>query len=116
MKGTTLCVYEGNVYGLSNDTGEMFRNRRKNAWKVKMPAGGRGRAILVADGTLYVAAMPVDTDPTKGEVRTYKTDSGGTIGGAVALPFAPKFDGMAAVPGRLFVCTDDGQVVCLEGR
>jgi len=129
-KGTTLAVYEKDVYILYNDIGEMFKNVNKNAfmplsdtgetkegrWRVKMPAGGRARAILVAGGTIYVAAMPVNSDPTRGEVRIYRTDNGGALGGAVALPSAPKFDGMAAVPGSLFVCTDDGQVVCLKGR
>jgi len=129
-KGTALAVYEKDVYILYNDIGEMFKNVKKNAfipladtgerregsWRVKMPAGGRARAILVAGGTICVAAMPVNSDPTRGEVRTYETDNGGAIGGAVALPSAPKFDGMAAIPGSLFVCTDDGQVVCLKGR
>lgn len=129
-KGTTLAVYKDDAYILYNDIGEMFKNINKNAfkplgedaaqrdgrWRTKMPEGGRARALLVADGVIYVAGMPASDDITRGEVRAYRTDTGAPLGDAVPLPAAPRFDGMAAVPGRLFVSTVDGRVVCLVGR
>jgi outer membrane protein assembly factor BamB len=129
-KGTALSIYKNDAYILYNDIGEMFKNMNKNAfralkdgavakegrWRAKMPKGGRARAILVADGVIYVAGMPVATDPSRGDVRAYKTEDGHALGDAVVLPAAPRFDGMAAVSGRLFVCTVDGRVVCLTGR
>jgi hypothetical protein len=33
--------------------------------------------------------------------------------GEVTLPTPPRWDGMCAVPGKLFVSTEDGRVLCL---
>jgi len=113
VKGTALSVYEGNVYGLSNDTGELFLNGKydKKAWKVKTPTGVRPKALTVAGGTIFVAAQS-EEDASRGEIQMYRTDDG-RLTGTVPLAAAPRFDGMAVVPGRLYVSTQDGRIICL---
>ncbi len=118
--GTALAAEGDLVVGLRNETLTIFArrvlgpNRAENAWSVQVPEGSRPKAILLAGGVVFVAAMPDADDPARGVIWAYNAESGAGLG-ECALDAAPLFDGMAAVPGWLYVSTQDGRAICLSG-
>ena len=70
----------------------------------------RTQAVLLAGETLFAAHNAADGEG--GELWALSRADGRKLG-ELALPAAPRWDGMAAVPGRLFVSTQDGRVLCL---
>ena len=81
------------------------------AWRIPVPEGKRVRAVLAAGDVLFVAVKDM-ADPGKSEVWALGVADGGPLG-AVPLGAAPRHDGMAAVPGLLFVALENGSVTCL---
>jgi hypothetical protein len=99
------------------------------------------RAMVLAGETLFVAGPPDVVDEEKAfarvgdpeiEARLARQDAAlagaqGAVLWAVSkddgrrlaehrLEAVPIFDGMAAAGGRLYVCTADGEVICLSGK
>jgi len=83
-----------------------------------------GRAMVLADETLFVAGPPaIRNESTEEALQLWQGDEGGILwalsrdnGAKLAeynLPAAPVFDGMAAAYGRLYVALTDGSIVCL---
>ena len=81
------------------------------------------RAMVLADGTLFVAGPLGETrrsiDAFEGKegirLRAVSTADGTTLA-EYPLDALPVFDGMAAAGGRLFLTTRDGRVVCFGGE
>ena len=73
----------------------------------------RTEAVLLAGKTLFVAHR---LDGGAGaEIWALATADGRRLA-TIPLPRPPRWDGMAATPGRLFVSTRDGHLLCLAGR
>jgi len=115
--------------------------RPRYAWSRTAPV--LGRAIALADETLFVAGPPdvvdqeetitrISAAATKARLAAQRDAYAGEMGGvlvalsardgekraAYKIDSVPIFDGMAAANGRLFLSTTDGGVMCLgsEGR
>ena len=111
-------------------------NQANYAWSTTIPV--LVRAMALADGTLFVAGprdmldeaargkTMLGTDKAvlqqeaallgrDGAVLLAVSAEDGQTLGRCALDAPPVFDGMAVTPGRLFVSTIDGKVVCLQG-
>jgi len=81
----------------------------------------RVRAMVLADQTLFIAGVPDEVpadDPyaaMEGKlgsiVRAVSAKDGKTIA-EIKLESQPVFDGMIAAAGRLFLCTEDGKLLC----
>jgi len=94
-------------------------------WTTPIPL--TGKAIALANDVLFVAGTPAyfppDHSPLKYEAA-YEGKLGGVLWAASVsdgrklaeykLPAAPRWDGLAAANGRLFVCLTSGEVVCFE--
>ncbi|NOX54934.1 MAG: PQQ-binding-like beta-propeller repeat protein, partial [Planctomycetes bacterium] len=99
------------------------------------------RAMVLADGTLFIAGPPDLVDEEKAfrrirdpevqkqlvdQAEAYAGKKGGLLWavsaeggqklGELRLPAPPVFDGLAAAQKRLFLSTMDGQVLCLSGE
>ena len=72
----------------------------------------RLKALLVVADKVFVAGLTGPGDAKTGAVWIYGSASGRSLG-QVALGAAPLFNGMAAVEGRMLVCTEGGRVICL---
>jgi outer membrane protein assembly factor BamB len=112
--GTIIDLLDNRLYVLDKDTHEVYclTTGRKRIWGVSVPEAAHLKALAVTPETLFVAAVPDGADLSKGELWMYTTDKGEPAG-TVPLPAAPAFEGIAAAAGRLLVCTQDGQLVCL---
>lgn len=109
-------------------------------WSVTHPPL-HARAMLLTRNTLFVAGPPdvlnedeaferPFADAVQAKIReqeaAYEGQRGGVLLGVspdqgssrfqIDLPAPPVWDGMAAVAGKLFICTKDGYVTCLAGR
>jgi hypothetical protein len=107
-------------------------------WSRDLPILARG--LVLSDGRLFVAGPPdlVDEeaafrafeDPQVQEQMGRQAEAlDGAAGGRlcvvsaadgdplseIALDAPPRFDGMAAAAGRLYVVTQNGSVICLGG-
>ena len=95
-------------------------------WSSDIPL--TGKAIIKAGDTVCLAGTPIGfTDNSwKKYVESYEQRSGGILWLASAkdgtkiaeykLDAAPRWDGMAAVNGRLFITMQDGSIRCLSGK
>jgi hypothetical protein len=81
--------------------------------------------MVLAGQHLFVAGPPdlVDADDPmasfegrKGALLRAYSATDGKMLAEHRLNAPPIFDGLIATPGRLFVCTTDGHVVCLADR
>jgi len=82
------------------------------------------RAMVLAGETLFVAGppdgrhvadLPAGLEGKRGGLlQAVSTAAGGTLA-EHRLDAPPVFDGLAATPGRLYLATQDGKVVCLDG-
>ena len=92
-------------------------------WSVDLPM--RPRAMLRAGKRLFLGGMPCEigqADP----FAAYEGRKGGLLwavspadGGRISelkLKAPPVWDGMAAANGRLYICTEDGKVLCFGSR
>ena len=95
--------------------------RVKRQWSTGIPL--TGRAILLADKTLFIAGTPVKFPPDDLS-GAYDGRMGGVLWAASAedgqklaeykLDAPPSWDSLAAADGKLFLCTQDGYVHCFE--
>ncbi len=102
---------------------EVWR-QKETAWSVDTPTGTLVKALLVAGDRVFVACRPgalaginlytmaMADGPDNGEVRVYSAADGKELG-RINLGARPRFDGMAATEGRLYVSAEDGKVLCL---
>ena len=100
-----------------------FQTSDADAWSVRIPI--RGRALVEACDTVFVAGPPDVVDPSDplgsfegrlgGLLWAFASVSGQKLA-EVELTSPPVFDGMAAANGRLYVSLVDGRVVCLGGE
>lgn len=86
--------------------------KNKTFWQTLLPKGVLPKAILHASGKLYVAAVNENDGHSKGSILIHDAKDGKGLG-MVPLNINPRFDGLAAVNGRLIVVGQDGEVVCL---
>jgi outer membrane protein assembly factor BamB len=105
---------------------KLFANQRRpgaERWSVQVPI--RVKSMLLAGETLFVAGPPDVVDP-EAPWAAFEGRRGGLLWALSAedgrklaeyrLDAPPVFDGMAAADGRLFVSTQGGHVLCMEGR
>jgi outer membrane protein assembly factor BamB len=92
-------------------------------WKADIPL--TGKAMVLAGEVLFVAGTPV-TFPKDDLSKAYDGRMGGVLWAASAedgtkraeyqLDAPPIWDSLAAVQGKLFLCTTDGQLRCFAGE
>jgi outer membrane protein assembly factor BamB len=97
--------------------------RAVERWSTNIPL--TGKAIAMADEVLFVAGTPV-AFPEDDLAKAYEGRMGGVLWAASAadgrklaayeLDAPPVWDSLAAVNGRLFLCTTDGKVRCFAGK
>jgi len=95
----------------------------KERWKADIPL--TGKAMAMANGVLFVAGTPV-AFPKDDLSKAYDGRMGGVLWAASAedgtklaeyqLDAPPVWDSLAAVAGKLFLCTTDGQLRCFVGK
>ena len=112
LRATIISHLNGRSYAIDKDEAEIrCVAGKKTVWAIKTPQNTRQKALLVTPETVFVSALPDDADFSRGEIWAYSTESGEDQG-RLKLPGAPAFEGLAATPGRLFVATHGGQLVC----
>ena len=84
----------------------------------------RPRALIGAGDNIFVGGMPDRVDPNypfaviegqrEGVLKVYDADSGDFVSDT-ALESPPVWDGIAAANGRLYLCLEDGGVMCIAG-
>jgi len=95
----------------------------KKLWQAKIPLTGRAMALV--DDVLFVAGTPA-VFPEGDLAKAYEGRMGGVLWATTAadgrklmeyrLDAAPEWDSLAAVHGRLFLCTSDGKIHCFAGK
>jgi hypothetical protein len=95
----------------------------KERWSADIPL--TGKALALAGDVLFVAGTPV-AFPEDDLSKAYDGRMGGVLWAAAAedgmklaqyrLDAAPVWDSLAAVGGKLFLCTTDGQVRCFAEK
>ncbi len=109
---------------LSDDQPERAAQRGyEERWQTKIPL--TGKAIVLAGDILFVAGTPA-VFPEGDLAKAYEGRMGGVLWAASAtdgrklaeykLDSPPEWDSLAAVEGRLFLCSTDGTVHCMEGE
>jgi outer membrane protein assembly factor BamB len=121
IAGYNLC--SGTIADLGKASASKRRGatKGKGAWSAGIPL--TGRAILLADKTLFIAGTPLEF-PSDDLSRAYDGRMGGMLWAASAedgqklaeyrLDAPPSWDSLAAANGKLFLCTQDGYVHCFE--
>jgi len=122
LKGNLLAVRGEGVFGVLEQWRNESRPRHKewdvfgqpspNAEKWGVPAEytKKPEALILAGQTLFLARR--DTGGKGGEVWALSANEGRDLG-RISLPAAPRWDGLAAAWGRLFVAMQDGAIICL---
>jgi hypothetical protein len=97
--------------------------RATERWSANIPL--TGKAIAMAGNVLFVAGTPV-AFPEDDLAKAYEGRMGGVLWAASAedgkkladynLDAPPQWDSLAAVNGRLFLCTTDGRVRCFAEK
>jgi len=95
----------------------------KERWSADVPL--TGKAMALADDVLFVAGTPV-AFPKDDLSKAYDGRMGGVLWAASVedgtklaeykLDAPPVWDSLAAVQGKLFLCTIDGKLRCFVGR
>ena len=95
----------------------------KERWKADIPL--TGKAMALAGDVVFVAGTPV-AFPKDDLSKAYDGRMGGMLWAASAedgtklaeykLDAPPVWDSLAAVQGRLFLCTTDGRLLCFVGK
>jgi outer membrane protein assembly factor BamB len=123
------------VYSRANETVTQSRGRKKPPRRTRVQSVAKqrwsshipltGKAMVLADNVLFVAGTPVAL-PSKDLAKAYEGRMGGVLWAASAstgekvaeyrLDAPPVWDGMAVANGRLYLSTEDGQVLCVAGK
>jgi hypothetical protein len=124
LKGNVLAFDESGVFGVVE---QWAKSPRRKVWETfGSPAGSderwnvaaveaaqRPRALVAARNALLIAfAHPSGS----GGILWVLSRADGRKLAEIPLPDEPRWDGMAVVPGRLFITTAHGRALCLEGR
>ena len=119
--GNALATDGKIVVGLANLTAEVFartivsRNTATPLWTVKLPDGLTAKGIILSGEVVLVGAASAPEGKPTGIVLALDAATGAKLG-ELALDAAPRFDGMAATAGRLFISTQTGRLICLAGE
>jgi len=119
IQGYNLC--SGTIEDLGRRPASRRKERSGYQWSTGIPL--TGRAILLADKTLFIAGTPVEFPPDDLS-GAYDGRMGGVLWAASAedgqklaeckLDAPPSWDSLAAADEKLFLCTQDGYVHCFE--
>jgi len=121
-----MCISLKAPAGDSSDKQAAKKQRQKGAkplWEKNL--GIRTTALILAADTIFIAGSPDVVDPEdphgawegrKGGLLAAFAGSDGKQLDEHKLPAPPVWDGMAAADGRLFISSQDGQIICLGGR
>ncbi len=107
---------------------DQTKKKRKGAsgtgvWSIQVPI--RGTAMALAGDVLFMAGAPDVVDPKdslgafegrKGMVLCAFSTADGKKLSELKLESLPVWDGLAASGGRLYLATQAGRVICLEGK
>jgi len=116
VRGSVLAVSGDTVFGIVTGRREVFAHENGNdLWRVVAPEGHRLKAVLAAADVVFVAGAAEAKGKNPGRLWAYSATDGSELT-TRNLPAAPRFDGMAATPGRLYVATADGAILCFAGR
>ena len=80
------------------------------------------RAMIKAGERLYLAGYPIDStlphtygEPISDGGILLEIDADtGEVQKQLELPASPRFDGMSAAQGRLYLALENGRLLCLE--
>lgn len=70
------------------------------------------RSIVVAGNAAYAAGVPTSQDPEESCELWVLSLAGGSKRQSIPLPSRPLYDGLSASGGRLYLSTEDGQLIC----
>jgi outer membrane protein assembly factor BamB len=129
-------LWHGNLFHLDKSSYMLFgrpRRQQKSVdpsdnscsveeeWVVTVPA--RVTAMTLTDRVLFFAGQPWTGRPDDDAAALLAEEKAGLLGAVdpadgeslarYQLPAAPAWDGMAAAPGRLYISTRDGQLLCM---
>jgi hypothetical protein len=97
------------------------REQSRHKWEKSVPL--QVRAMVLAGRVLFAAGFPLDKNEIPDSSSKAKDGlllavgaSDGAILAKYHLEAPPVFDGMAAVPGRLYMTLENGSVVCMEAE
>ena len=132
-------LWHGNLFHLDKSSYMLFGRPRtqkrtvdpsdnscsvEDEWVVTVPA--RVTAMTLTDNVLFFAGQPWTGRPDDDAVALVAEEKVGLLGAVdpadgkslaqYQLPTAPAWDGMAAAPGRLYVSTRDGQLLCMGSK
>jgi outer membrane protein assembly factor BamB len=107
----------------AKDKGMGFSRGAEPLWHQWLPV--RARAMVLAGKTLVVCGPPdvvKDGDPMAAfegrmgtELWTISADDGKTIA-KLKLSESPIFDGMIVADDRLYLCTENGEIICMSAQ
>ena len=107
-----------NAKGLEKYPGSILaKDADKQLWSIHIPEPLQVEAMLLAKSTLFVAG-PADRGKRieKGGFLWVFSASDGERLTELKLHAPPVFDGLAAAKGRLYVSTQDGKLLCFDGK
>ena len=123
----TLRGLDPTVYFIPGSQGYLLAGKnmggKRNTWAERVRV--RIRAMVVANGRLFVAGPPDVVDPgdplgafegRKGGVLYAIDAATGERLGEQTLPSPPVFNGAAAARGRLYLTQEDGSIACFGQR
>jgi outer membrane protein assembly factor BamB len=131
-----LLVFDGStIYGYGRRTVHWSNQLQDGPYRLFAVKRGEGtalweqpvplqvRAMVLADNVLFLAGpragvhdLPAAGDVAEEGLLMAISASDGTELAQYRLGSSPVFDGMAAAPGRLYISTTDGKVLCMSGQ
>jgi hypothetical protein len=109
--------------GRGVEKGSGYQRTRPAKWQQMVPL--RIRAMVLADDLLFAAGLPDQIDPDDplaafegrlGALLQVFSADDGTLRSSYRLASPPAFDGLSASAGRLYLATQDGNLLCLGNR
>jgi outer membrane protein assembly factor BamB len=109
--------------GRGVEKGSGYQRARPAKWQQMVPL--RIRAMVLADDLLIAAGLPDQVDPDDplaafegrlGSLLQVFSANDGTLRSSYRLASPPAFDGLSASAGRLYLTTQDGNLLCLGNR
>ena len=121
VRGNLLVFRGKSIFGLSQGASEeawpesMVFGRPDGAakWTTRMPPAHEAQltALVLAGGKIAAAGRVAGPEPG-GRLWVLSADTGRMLQ-ELPLDGVPRFDGMAAAGGRLYISTEDGDIICL---
>lgn len=122
LKGNLLAVNGSAVYGLVEKWQATPRPRHRvwevfgqpseaaGKWTLEMDYEHKPESLVLAGGMLFLSRRSADGN--RGDVWVLDAEAGRVLN-RIDLPSPPRWDGVAAAQGKLFVATLDGRVICM---